>query len=142
MTENEKLIIGCVESCSLEQLGISDMDVRIDTGAKTSSLHVDNIKKYVKDGVTRVQFDIHPNSHDVEQVMTCHAKVTDIRRIKSSNGKSEQRYVIKTPIKLGKLVWEIEITLTNRSDMSYLMLLGREGLDDKFLVDASSAYLL
>jgi len=89
-----------------------------------------------------VQFEIHPNSHDVDQVVVCKAKIIDVRRIKSSNGKAEQRYVIKTPIKIGALVWDIEITLTDRSDMSYMMLLGREGMRDKVLVDPASVYLM
>jgi hypothetical protein len=142
MTATSKTIIGCIESCSLPELGISDINVRVDTGAKTSSLHVDNLTKYVKDSVTSVQFDIHPDAHNVSRIVTCHAKVADIRKIKSSNGESEQRYVIKTPIKLGTQTWDIEITLTNRSDMSYLMLLGREGLGDLFLVDPSVVFLV
>ncbi len=137
----EKPIIGSVESCSLPELGITDMNVRVDTGAKTSSLHVDNLKKYVKDGVTQVQFDIHPDSHNVNKTVNCHIKVTDIRKVKSSNGASEERYVITTPIKLGQYEWNIEITLTNRADMSYLMLLGREGLGKQFLVDPSVVFL-
>lgn len=142
MTALSKTIIGAIETCSLPDLGISDINVRVDTGAKTSSLHVDDLKKYVKDGVTRVQFDIHPDVHNVSRIVTCHAKVADIRKIKSSNGESEQRYVIKTPIHLGAHTWEIEITLTNRADMSYLMLLGREGLGDLFLVDPSVVFLV
>lgn len=138
---NDKLIIGCLESCSLPDLSIKDMSVRIDTGAKTSSLHVDNIKKYMKNGKAKVQFDIHPDIHNVSNVVTCHASIADIRNIKSSNGNSEQRYVIKTNILLGGKKWEIEITLTDRSDMSYLMLLGREGLVDRFLVDPAETFL-
>ena len=141
MTAQNKTIIGCIESCSLPVLGINDMNVRVDTGAKTSSLHVDNLVKYMENGVTLVKFDIHPDSHNVGKLVTCHAKVSDIRKIKSSNGVSEQRYVIKTPINLGKHDWEIEITLTNRSDMSYLMLLGREGLGERFLVDPSTVFV-
>lgn len=141
MTTLKKTIIGCLETCSLPELAINDMNVRVDTGAKTSSLHVDNLVKYTKDGVTRVQFDIHPDVHNVSHIVTCHAKVSDIRKIKSSNGESEQRYVIKTPIKLGEHAWDIEITLTNRADMSYLMLLGRGGLGDFFLVDPSEVFL-
>jgi hypothetical protein len=142
MTTVNKTIIGSIETCSLPELGINDFNVRVDTGAKTSSLHVDNLTKHVKEGVTNVQFDIHPDVHNVSRIVTCHAKVADIRKIKSSNGGSEQRYVIKTPIQLGENVWEIEITLTNRADMSYLMLLGREGLGDLFLVDPSVVFLI
>jgi hypothetical protein len=61
--------------------------------------------------------------------------IIDFRIIKSSNGDAEQRYVIKTPVKLGGDQWDIEITLSNRAQMSYLMLLGREGLGERFLID-------
>lgn len=141
MKKSDKPIIGSIESCSLPLLGISDMNTRVDTGAKTSSLHVDNLRKYVEDGMTKVQFDIHPDSHNVSKIITCRTEITDIRKVKSSNGETEQRYVIRTPIMLGDYEWDIEITLTNRAGMSYLMLLGREGLGTQFLVDPSSVFL-
>lgn len=141
MKQNDKTIIGCLESIELPELAISDLQVRVDTGAKTSSLHVDNIVKTVVNGKPFVQFDLHPDVHNVDNTVTCKSRVNDIRTIKSSNGKAEQRYVIKTPVKLGGQEWSIEITLTDRSDMSYLMLFGREALGDKFLVDPSKTYL-
>lgn len=141
MNKQQKPIIGALETCSLPELGITDMTIRIDTGAKTSSLHVDNLKKYVDEGKTFVSFDLHPDIHNVETMALCKAAVTDIRKIKSSNGSSEQRYVITTPIKLGQFLWDIEITLTNRADMNYLMLLGREALGELFLVDPSLVFL-
>jgi hypothetical protein len=141
MMINKKAVVGRLESINLPNLAISDLQVRVDTGAKTSSLHVDNIVKYMKKGKPYVKFDLHPDIHNVSQLVSCDAPVCDIRKIKSSNGDAEQRYVIKTPITLGKRTWEIEITLTDRSDMNYLMLLGREALGDKFLVDPSSVFL-
>ena len=137
-----KTIIGNLEICDLPEFGISDMEIRIDTGAKTSSLHVDNIVRFKKKGKPWVKFDLHPDVHNVDSVVECSAPLSDTRRIKSSNGESELRYVIKTPINLGDQSWKIEITLTDRSDMSYLMLLGREAMSDKFLVDPSQTYLL
>lgn len=141
MNKPQKPVIGALETCSLPDLGITDMTVRIDTGAKTSSLHVDNLKKYVENSKTFVSFDLHPEIHNVETIVQCKAAVTDIRKIKSSNGSAEQRYVITTPIQLGEFHWNIEITLTNRADMNYLMLLGREGLGEQFLVDPSLVFL-
>jgi hypothetical protein len=138
---NNKIIIGRLESIDLPQLGIEDLEVRVDTGAKTSSLHVDNIKKSIVDGVHQVTFDIHPDSHNVNRIVTCTAPLSDIRKIKSSNGTSEQRYVIDTTIVLGGESWAIEISLTDRSDMSYLMLFGREALGERFLVDPSKVFL-
>lgn len=139
---SKKLTIGSIESCDLPDLGIEQLQIRVDTGAKTSSLHVDNLQKFTQSGKTWVRFDIHPDAYDVDKVIACKAALHDMRSIKSSNGQSETRYVIKTPIQLGKRSWPIEITLTNRSDMSYLMLFGREGMGDKVLVDPSKTFLL
>jgi hypothetical protein len=136
-----KLIIGRLESIALPALAIGDLQVRVDTGAKTSSLHVDNIKKSIIDGVHSVTFDIHPDVHNVESMLQCTAPISDMRQVKSSNGTTEQRYVIQTPVVLGKEEWSIEITLTDRSDMSYLMLFGREAIGSRFLVDPSKVFL-
>tara|TARA_B110001454_G_C12587832_1_gene378884 strand:- start:311 stop:739 length:429 start_codon:yes stop_codon:yes gene_type:complete len=136
-----KKIIGRLESIALPELGIDDLEVRVDTGAKTSSLHVDNIKKSVVKGIHKVTFDIHPDAHNVDRIVTCTAPISDIRKVKSSNGTSEQRYVIATTIVLGSESWAIEITLTDRSDMSYLMLFGREAIGTRFLVDPSKVFL-
>jgi hypothetical protein len=141
MKKASKVIIGRLESIGLPELAIDDLQVRVDTGAKTSSLHVDNIAKITKNGKPCVTFDIHPDAHNVDTIVKCSAPISDIRKIKSSNGTSEQRYVIETPIVLGEENWSIEITLTDRSDMSYLMLLGREALGKRFLVDPSKVFL-
>lgn len=138
----EKMVIGNLELCNLPELGIHELSIRVDTGAKTSSLHVDNIQKIKIGHKPGVQFDLHPDIHSVEAVTECKALLKDLRRIKSSNGNSEQRYVIETPIELGGQSWPIEITLTDRSDMSYLMLLGREGMGDRVLVDPGETFLL
>ena len=137
-----KLIIGNLELCSLPQLGITELQMRVDTGAKTSSLHVDNIRRIKLKGKPHVQFDLHPDIYNLEEVVRCCAPLHDTRRIKSSNGEVEQRYVIQTDFQLGDSKWPIEITLSNRHDMSYLMLLGREGMGDRILVDPSAAFLI
>lgn len=142
MTTKAKIVIGAIEACHLPELSIFDLHTRVDTGAKTSSLHVDNIQRLKKDGRTWVVFDIHPDIYNVDTVVSCEAPLFDVRRIKSSNGKSEERYVIKTLLDLGGQQWPIEITLTDRSDMSYLMLLGREGMGDRVLVDPSQNFVL
>ncbi|MDB1125192.1 ATP-dependent zinc protease family protein [Vibrio algarum] len=138
----DRLIIGNLELCCLPELGISDLEVRVDTGAKTSSIHVDNIRRFRKKGQLYVEFDLHPDIYNMEQTVKTSAPVVDSRKIKSSNGESEQRYVISTLFSIGGLSWPIEITLTNRKDMSYLMLLGREGMGDRVYVDPSRAFTL
>ncbi len=139
---SEKLIVGSLENCDLPDLGISDLEIRVDTGAKTSSLHVDNLTKFQKNGRPWLKFDIHPDAYQTEKVITCEYVLHDLRKVKSSNGESEQRYVIQTKLKLGAEEWPIQITLTDRSDMNYLMLLGREGMADRLLVDPSKTFLL
>ena len=141
MKNKSKTIIGRLESIALPELAIENLEVRVDTGAKTSSLHVDNITKIIKNGQPSVTFDLHPDAHAVGTVVRCSAPISDSRKIKSSNGTSEQRYVIETPIVLGNDTWTIEITLTDRPDMSYLMLFGREAIGDKFLVDPSKVFV-
>lgn len=142
MTSSEKFIIGALEICDLPDLGISNLNIRVDTGAKTSSLHVDQIKTFSKKGKPWVSFDLHPNIHDVEEITHCQSPLRDIRKIKSSNGVADERYIIRTTLRLNHQTWDIDISLTDRSDMSYLMLLGREGMAGKVLVDPSKTYLL
>lgn len=138
----KKIVIGVLETCDLPELNIFDLQIRIDTGAKTSSLHVDNIKRERRAGRLGVSFSLHPDIYDVEKETPCWAPVSDIRRIKSSNGAIEQRLIIKTELVMNTIKKEIEITLSNRSDMSYLMLLGREGMGKDFLVDPSQTFLV
>ncbi|TYK64239.1 ATP-dependent zinc protease family protein [Colwellia echini] len=141
MSQKNKTIIGRLESITLPELSIADLQVRVDTGAKTSSLHVDNIKKSIINGIHSVTFDLHPDVHNVETIQRCTAPISDIRKVKSSNGTAEERYVIETPVILGQEEWLIEITLTDRSDMSNLMLFGREALGKRFLVDPAKVFL-
>ena len=138
---NDRIVIGHGENIELPELGISQLTVRVDTGAQTSSLHVDNIKRISLETRPAVSFDIHPEIHNVKKVVSCQALLHDVRKVKSSNGISEQRYVIKTPAVLGDHQWDIEITLTDRSDMTYLMLLGRQALSSHFYIDASTAFI-
>ena len=142
MAKNEKMIIGSIEVCDLPDIGITNLQIRVDTGAKTSSLHVDSLEMFKKNGKPWLRFDIHPDVYDIEKVTSCESALFDVRSIKSSNGVSEERYVIKTVMCLGDQSWPIEITLTNRSDMSYLMLLGRQGMRGRLLVDPSKRFLL
>lgn len=137
-----KQIIGAIETCDLPELEIYDLQIRVDTGAKTSSLHVDDIVKERVDGKLGASFSIHPDIYDVDKVVRCWAPIVDVRQIKSSNGNSEQRLVISTELKLGNVKKIIEITLTDRSAMSYMMLLGRQGMGEDFLVDPSQTFLL
>ncbi|WP_045857056.1 ATP-dependent zinc protease family protein [Teredinibacter purpureus] len=139
---SQKLLVGALEYCDLPELEISRLTIRVDTGAQTSSLHVDNIVEFDRNDRRWVSFDIHPDIHDVAKVLRREAKVKAERTIKSSNGTKQKRYVIDTLMMLGGLQWRIQLSLTDRSGMTYLMLLGREAMEQRILVDPSEEYLL
>ncbi len=137
-----KTIIGAIEQCDLPKLAIKGLHIRVDTGAATSSLHVDNLEEFEKDGALWVSFDIHPDYHDVQRVVRREAPVVSRKIVKSSTATRERRFVITTPITMNETTWDIQLTLTDRSNMTYLMLLGREAMQDRFVVDPSVEYLL
>lgn len=137
-----KILVGSLEQCDLPGLMIEGLHVRVDTGATTSSLHVDNIEIFKKNGEKWVSYDIHPDIHDVDKIVTRQSKVMDSRIVKSSSGDRQKRYVIETPMILGGEQWDILITLTDRSSMSYLMLLGRQAMNGHVIVDPEHEYLL
>ncbi len=137
-----KTIIGSREWCSLPQLGIELIKVKIDSGAKTSALHADNLSKFIKNGENWVKFSLHPLKSRPDLIIECEAKLIEKRIIKSSNGTKEERFVIETQLVLGNSSYPIEITLTNRKLMGFQMLLGRQAMSNRVLIDCEFRYLL
>lgn len=137
-----KTILGSEEWCSFPELGIPIIKARVDSGAKTSALHAINIAPFIKEGQNWVKFDINPIQNNVKTVIHCEAPLIDKRVVKSSSGYREQRYVIQTSLDIGKSKWLIEMTLTNRDSMGFRMLLGREAMSGRVLVDPEQQYLL
>ncbi|WJG09080.1 ATP-dependent zinc protease [Aliiglaciecola sp. LCG003] len=137
-----KVIVGSLELCNLPELGIENLNIRVDTGAATSSLHVDNIEEFEKNGESWVSFDIHPDIHDVNEIVRSEAKIMAVRKVKSSTATREHRYLIETPIELAGMTWSINLTLTDRSEMTYLMLLGREAMNGRVVVDPELEYVI
>jgi ribosomal protein S6--L-glutamate ligase len=141
MNQN-KIILGSEEWCAFPNLGIPAIKARVDSGAKTSALHAINIAPFIKNDVNWVKFDINPIQNNLKTVIHCEALLVDKRIVKSSSGFREQRYVIQTTINIGNDAWEIEMTLTNRDSMGFRMLLGREAMSGRILVDPEQKYLL
>jgi ribosomal protein S6--L-glutamate ligase len=142
VTDGEKFIVGNQEWCQLSGLGIPAIKARVDSGAKTSSIHAFNIKGFTKDGNVWVSFDVHPLQKNRKVVVSCVAPVVDRRTVRSSTGEAEKRYVISTPLTIGGHTWDIEVTLNNRDSMGYRMLLGREAMSGRMLVDPDSSFTL
>lgn len=140
-SSSEKMLLGALEKCDLPDLGISNLIMRVDTGAATSSLHVENVEEYKKDGKSWISFDIHPDVYNVKKITRHKSKVKAKRKVRSSSETLEHRYVIVTTLAIGENSWPIKINLTDRTEMTYLMLLGRQAMVGKILVDPSQEFL-
>lgn len=138
----ERLFVGWREWVSLPGLHVPGVKAKIDTGARTSALHATDMERYREGGRDQVRFLVHPLQRRFDLVIPCRALVIDARVVTPSSGHSEHRLVIRTPIKIGQLVWDIEITLTDRSDMRFRMLLGRQAMkEQRLLVDPGRSFL-
>jgi len=134
-------LLGGEEWCRFEELGIPAIKARVDSGAKTSSIQASKIKIFTKGMEDWVRFEVNPLQDNRSISILCQAKLVDIRNVKSSQGISEERPVIKTSVRVGDNTFEIEVTLANRDTMEYRMLLGREALSGRFLVDPSQSFV-
>ena len=137
-----KTIIGCEEWLSLDDIKIPAIKARVDSGAKTSAIQASNIKRITRNGEAWVTFDVNPIQDNLSLNVSCESKVIDTRIVRSSSGESQKRYVIKTKLKLGLEEFEIELNLADRDGMEYRMLLGREAIINRYLVDASKSFVL
>lgn len=134
---SELAVVGWRELVELPELGLADIPAKIDSGARTSSLHGEVIEDFERDGERFVRFAV---DWDGERHV-CEAVHVDIRGITSSNGETQRRYVIKTPLKIGKTRFRAEISLADRSEMRFPMLIGRSSLRRRFLVDSGYSWL-
>lgn len=131
--------IGWRELVNLPELGLRGIPAKIDTGARTSSLHATILEEYERDGATYVRFAVDFPQQHVRQV--CEAVHIAIRGITSSNGETQLRRIIKTPIKIGLVRFRAEVSLADRSDMRFPMLIGRSSLRRRFVVDSGHSWL-
>ncbi len=136
----DKVQVGWREWVALPELEIPAIKAKIDTGARTSALHVFELDPFHEDGRSKVNFRLHPLQLRVDIDVHCTAEVIDERLVRDSGGHQERRLVICTILRMGTLAWPIEVTLTNREDMSFRMLLGRSALRGRLVVDPAASY--
>lgn len=137
-----KSVIGWREWVGLPGLGVERIKAKIDTGARTSAIHAFEIRPVERDGEKFVRFSLHPVQHRRKPMVECEAPMVDERVVTSSNGERQHRYVIETTVSLGDASWPIELTLTNRDEMGFRMLLGRRAVRRRFIVDPGSSFVL
>lgn len=134
--------IGWREWLTLPDLGIVAVKAKIDTGARTSAIHAFDLKTFYLDGKHMVRFKVHPYQRDSHTTVESEAEILDEREVRNSGGHAELRLTIVTLVVVGENQWPIELTLTNRDVMGFRMLLGRQAVRDRFLVDPGKSYLL
>lgn len=133
-------MIGWREWVGLPDLGIKSIKAKVDTGARSSSLHAFDVTEFVHRGKKWVRFKVHPAQRNSQRTVETEAAILDYRSVRSSSGKASLRPVIVTHVELLGIVWPVELTLANRDEMGFRMLLGRQAFRDRFLVDAGKSY--
>jgi len=128
------ITVGWRERVALPDLGIGIIRAKVDTGARTSALHADHIYPFEKDGQHCVRF-IAGEGHE------CTARVLDERRVRNSGGFEETRFFIRSRLVLGGHTWDIDVSLTSRRHMKFGMLLGREAMDGRIMVNPAASWL-
>ncbi len=136
----EQKIIGWREWIELPQLGIAAVKAKIDTGATTSSLHAIHIERFRRDGKDFARFQVHPLQKNSKVTIQAEAPLVEYRTVRSSSGHQSSRPVILTQIALFDEIWPIELTLANRDEMGFRMLIGRRAMKKRFLVDPGASY--
>jgi hypothetical protein len=138
---DNKPVLGWREWVQLPALGIDKIKAKIDTGARTSALHAFSLRPFTENGKDRVHFDIHPLQHNTDLIITCTADIIDKRLVTDSGGHTEERFVIETPIIIAGQTWSIEITLTERENMLFRMLLGRSAIRKRFMINPARSFV-
>jgi hypothetical protein len=139
--KKELPLIGWREYLTLPILNIDKIKVKIDTGARTSAIHALHIHTYKEKSLEMVKFEVHPIQRETHTTIHCVAPLLEYRHVTNSGGHTQLRPVIVTPIQLGDYQWNIEVTLTNRDVMGFRMLLGRQAIKKRFLIDCTKSFL-
>lgn len=133
--------VGWREWVRLPDLGNMRLKAKVDTGARTSALHAFDVEIFERDDKEFVRFNVNPRQHNTSKVVAAEAKLIDRRYVRSSAGRRTFRPVIETTIEVMGERWPIEVTLVARDRMRFRMLLGREAVRNRVVVDAGRSYM-
>jgi len=137
----EKRPLGWREWAALPDLGIAAIKAKIDTGARSCALHASEFEEFELDGQAMLRFCVHPFQRDAATTVRAEAPIVERRRIRSSSGHEQLRWVVRTRLRLGDASWPVELSLTTRDAMGFRLLIGRQALRRRFLVDSGRSYL-
>lgn len=133
-------VIGWREWVALPDLGVEAIKVKVDTGARTSSLHAHDMELFMRGGEEWVRFAVHTGEEGAGAPAPAEVRVVEHRAVRNSGGQEERRPVIVTPVELAGERWPIEVTLTRRDSMGFRMLLGRQAIRRRFTVDPGVSF--
>jgi hypothetical protein len=133
------ITLGWRERLALPQLGIGLLKAKLDTGARSSSLHVDTLENFQRNGITWLRFTIHVGRRQPVDV-SCEAPALDRRIVTDTGGHRTQRWFIRSDVQLAGQIFSVDINLTDRRHMLFPLLLGRSALIGRFAVDPSLSY--
>ena len=134
-------MIGWREWLALPDLGVAAIKAKIDTGARTSSLHTFGLQTFEREGQTWARFEVHPIQKRAHPSIPIEVPVAGTRLVRNTSGHQEPRPYIVTSVELMGLRWSIEVTLANRDQMGFRMLLGRSAVRRRFLLDPGRSFL-
>lgn len=134
-------VVGWREWVSLPLLGIEKIKAKIDTGAKTSALHAYDVHPLKRHGRDFIKFKVHPLQRNTRRIVECEAPLLEWRYITDSGGRRTLRPVVRTVLNVGELAVEVEVTLIARDQMGFRMLIGREALKRRWIVDPSKSFI-
>ena len=135
------MVLGWREWVVLPHLQMAKVKAKLDTGARSSALHVEDLEPFRKGGRPWVRFRVMGGGRKPRKGPIVTAPVHDERVVKSSFGREQERFVITTIVDIAGWQWPIDLTLTSRSDMKFRMLLGRQAMTGRILVDPHRSYL-
>ncbi len=136
-----KVTIGRVDKADFPELSLLDIDIKIDSGAYTSSIHCSDIKETNSNSESYIQFTLLDPEHPFYNNKKFSFKNYTSKIVKSSNGISEKRFMIQTTIIIFNKTFPIYLTLSERKDMKFPILLGRKFLNKKFIIDTTKKNL-
>jgi hypothetical protein len=137
----ERAVIGWREWVALPGFGVNSIKVKVDTGARTSSLHAWDVEEFERDGEAWVRFQIHPEQRRETPQVEVEARLKERRHVRPSTGRRQLRPVVVTEMEIFGHRFPVELTLASRDAMGFRMLLGRQALRQRFIVDPARSYL-
>lgn len=134
-------VAGWREWVSLPEIDVPWVKAKLDTGARTSALHAFDIEPFERDGDLWVRYAVHPWQRSAADATASETRVHDRRQVRSSSGHAEERYVVLVQVRIVTTTVTAEVTLSRRDEMGFRMLIGREALRRRFLIDPGRSYL-